>query len=538
VQRELGRVAEAAGDLGGTPLRLPDVRALLGDRLGGRPTRANFRTGTLTVCTMVPMRSVPHRVVALVGLDDGVFPRVGAVDGDDVLARRPCTGERDPRSEDRQLLLDAVLAATETLVVTYTGANEYSGQPRPPAVPLGELLDALDATADAGDLPGAGGARARVSAAVTVRHPLQPFDARNVTPGALVPAHAFTFDRTALAGASAAAGPRTAPAPFLAGPLGPRPSDASDVELDDLAAFLKHPVRDFLRSRLDVALAQEEEPVSDGLPVEVDNLAQWAVGDRVLHDLLAGVDPDRARQQEWRRGVLPPGRLGWRTLAGIVDKAVPLAGAARALRTVEAGAVDVDVDLGGGRRLRGTVPEVYGDRLVPVSYSRLGPTHRLQSWLRLLALSAADPDRNWTAHTLGRPGNSRSRESHGLSLLGPLDDYTARDLLRTLVDLRDRGRCEPLPLPLKASFTYARQRRTRASTAEALHKAGWDWNDGRFPGEQSDAAHQRVWGPGADLPGLGRGPEPGEESEGETTRFGALALRLWGPLLGAEQGTW
>ena len=60
---------------------------------------------------MVPMRSVPHRVVCLLGLDDGVFPRAGSVDGDDVLARDPMTGERDVRSEDRQLFLDAILAA-------------------------------------------------------------------------------------------------------------------------------------------------------------------------------------------------------------------------------------------------------------------------------------------------------------------------------------------------------------------------------------------------------------------------------------------
>ena len=109
-------------------MRLPDIRALLERHLAGRPTRANFRTGTLTVCTMVPMRSVPHRVVCLVGLDDGVFPRLGVVDGDDALARDPMTGERDIRSEDRQLLLDAIGAATEKLVITYTGANEYSGQ--------------------------------------------------------------------------------------------------------------------------------------------------------------------------------------------------------------------------------------------------------------------------------------------------------------------------------------------------------------------------------------------------------------------------
>ena len=109
LERELARAA--AGDRGDRgsdiELRLADVRALLGSRLAGRPTRANFRTGTLTVCTMVPMRSVPHRVVCLLGLDDGVFPRAGFVDGDDVLARRPRTGEREGRSEDRQLLLDA-----------------------------------------------------------------------------------------------------------------------------------------------------------------------------------------------------------------------------------------------------------------------------------------------------------------------------------------------------------------------------------------------------------------------------------------------
>ena len=142
--RELAMILDSAARRGearssdcGTPLLLADVRQLLAHRLGGRPTRANFRTGTLTVCTMVPMRSVPHRVVCLLGLDDGVFPRTGSVDGDDVLARNPMTGERDVRSEDRQLFLDAILAAEETLVVTYTGANEHTGAPRPPAVPLG-----------------------------------------------------------------------------------------------------------------------------------------------------------------------------------------------------------------------------------------------------------------------------------------------------------------------------------------------------------------------------------------------------------------
>ncbi len=115
-------VSEAAGNT--AELALTELRTLLADRLKGRPTRANFRTGHLTICTLVPMRSVPHRVVCLLGLDDGVFPRKTPRDGDDLLLDDPHIGERDARTEDRQLLLDALMAATDRLIVTYTGNDE------------------------------------------------------------------------------------------------------------------------------------------------------------------------------------------------------------------------------------------------------------------------------------------------------------------------------------------------------------------------------------------------------------------------------
>ena len=120
------------------------MRALLADRLRGRPTRANFRTGHLTVCTLVPMRSVPHRVVCLLGLDDGAFPRRPRRDGDDLMLDDPYVGDRDPRTEDRQMLLDALMAATERLIITYSGHDERTNLRRPPAVPVGELLDIVD----------------------------------------------------------------------------------------------------------------------------------------------------------------------------------------------------------------------------------------------------------------------------------------------------------------------------------------------------------------------------------------------------------
>ena len=205
LQRVLDELVAESGDAPPAELAPAEIRALLARRLEGRPTRANFRTGHLTVCTLQPMRSVPHRVVCLLGLDDGAFPRKAPRDGDDLMLDHPHLGERDPRSEDRQLLLDALLAAGERLIVTFSGNDERTNAPRPPAVPVGELLDAIDATVRC-----EGGEPARER--VVIRHPLQPFDPRNFIAGTVAGAEPWSFDAAALAGAQALAGPRSSPA--------------------------------------------------------------------------------------------------------------------------------------------------------------------------------------------------------------------------------------------------------------------------------------------------------------------------------------
>ena len=523
LHRELEYVAAGAGTHAATAtLSLSDIRALLAGRLGGRPTRANFRTGTLTVCTMVPMRSVPHRVICLLGLDDGVFPRGARIDGDDVLARDPAVGERDPRGEDRQLMLDALLAATEHVVITYAGADERTGAARPPAVPLGELLDSLDDTACT-----AGGGPARDQ--VLVRHPLQPFDARNVTPGALGVPGPFSFDAAALAGAVAAASDRVPPEPFLVDAL-PAPPHG-DVDLGELIAVLVSPVRGFLRQRLDIALQYDEDEPSDSLAVELDNLEQWSIGERLLRDRLAGADEETCRQAEWRRGVLPPGPLGARTLAKILTEVEPLVTGTAALRAPGRRTVDVVAAVPSGREVRGSVPSVYDTCLVTIGYSKLGPAARLRAWISLVALAAAEPDTPWTAATIGR-GAGSPRES----TLGPIAGDDAREILTQVLDVYDRALCEPLPMAAKTSAAYAAARRSNNDAFFAAREAERQWKSDKFPGEDANAAHVRVWGTGAPLAKLlARAPGPDERWAGEPTRFGELALRLWMPLLDNER---
>ena len=503
MQREFADVLATAGPRGDTLMRLPDIRALLGRHLAGRPTRANFRTGTLTVCTMVPMRSVPHRVVCLVGLDDGVFPRLGIVDGDDVLARNPMTGERDIRSEDRQLLLDAIGAATEKLVITYTGANEYSGQDRPPAVPLAELLDTLDMTTTE-----------KVRDRLVVKHPLQPFDIRNVIPGSLIPNEPFTFDPTVRNAALASTGERKEQPPFISGPLPPAP--AGDVVLEDLVAFFRDPVKGFFRS-LDYTLPWDVDGVEDAMPVDINALEEWTVGDRMLHDMLRGMTPDEARQAEWRRGTLPPGQLGWRKATEIKDQAALLATAALHYRYADTQAYDVDIDLGAGRRLTGTVSPVFGDRLVSVTYSKLDGKHLLESWIPLLALLARDPAVDWHAVCIGRAKKGTTPREEGLGA----PDVDAADVLRELVAVYDAGRREPIPLPIKTSYAWALARHC-GDIPEQAARYRWKSSD-RYPAEDQAPAHVRAWGHGAYLSVL------------VDAGLGNYSERVWLPMLRAER---
>jgi exodeoxyribonuclease V gamma subunit len=535
LQRVLDEIVLEAGDDADVELAPAEVRALLHERLAGRPTRANFRTGHLTICTLMPMRSVPHRVICLLGLDDGAFPRKAPRDGDDLMLDDPHVGERDPRSEDRQLLLDALMAATERLIITYTGNDERTNTPRPPAVPVGELLDAIDATVRAPD----GEARGQV----LVRHPLQPFDPRNFAPGKLGGEQAWSFDPVTLDGARALSGPRVAPQPFLTRPL-PSRNDRV-IELDDLVRFVEHPVRAFLRQRLGISVRGGVDEVEDGLPVELDGLQRWGVGQRLLEARLAGVKGNTAIKAEIARGTLPPGVLGEPVIRAVYPLVEAIVAAARAVAPggPTAEPLDVRLTLADGRLLSGTVSGLSGDVLLSTTYSRVAAKHRLAAWVRLLALIAAHPERDLSAATVGRAGGSDDVRTALIAPVAASPDERRRvalDELTALIDLYDRGLREPLPLYCQTSAAYAA---ATASGQDAAAAADREWTSPwNFDREDRELEHQLVLGgvrTFAEL--LEIAPAEDEAGPGwatdEPSRLGRLARRLWDGLLTHEEVT-
>ena len=162
--------AELAGFSGTLPQ--PIVIQHLQHFLGSQ-SQAGFLRGGITFCSMVPMRSLPFKVICLLGLNDGDFPRNTKAAAFDLIARHPQKGDRARRDDDRYLFLEAIISAREILYLSYVGRNISNDDILAPSALLSELIDTLAAMS--------GQRSSELAEHFVVQHPLQPFSHRYFT---------------------------------------------------------------------------------------------------------------------------------------------------------------------------------------------------------------------------------------------------------------------------------------------------------------------------------------------------------------------
>ncbi len=494
-------------------LSLADVRRMLAERLGGAPRRPDFFRGGITVSSLTPLRGVPFRLVAVLGMDDGGFSASGA-DGDDLAAAAPFVGDRDERAEARQALLEALLAAGDALLVTRTGFNVVTNQAVPPGVPLVELREAAIAAV-------APEHRETFGRRFEIEHPRQVFDARNFVAGEVLGSIPWSFDSVARHGAVARTGERSVRPPFLATPLEEERHEV--VDLGDLQRMLEHPVRGFLRGCLKLHLPREIEITSDDLPTTLEALDAWKVGERLLEATLEGVGFDEWLHREAARGTMPAGALGIRAVEQVSDTVNELVASALELGYVagEATLHPIDVTLDDRTRLVGTVRLERSDQPGPmsVSYSRIKPKRTVAPWLDLLALTADEPGVEWRSVIVNKAatGPKIQRLVYRMSGTGPEERRDrARAALQVAVECYRRAHTEPIPLFSSLS------KKLHAGEAKPS-----DWENYQGFADGDDTANALVFGE-HDYASLLEIPvEPSDPSGPEAGRVARYARWLW-----------
>lgn len=240
------------------PIPLSLLRDELTQRLDQERISQHFLAGPVNICTLMPMRSIPFKVVCLLGMNDGVYPRALAPLGFDLMSQQPQRGDRSRRDDDRYLFLEALISAQQMLYISYIGHSIQDNSERFPSVLVQELVDYIG---QSHYLPGdeavnCDKSEQNVKAHITHCHSRMPFDPTN-----FVENEQQSYAREWL---PAAKNSGIAHSDFIQ-ELEPRPIET--LTFEQLQRFWAHPVRAFFQQRLQVNFRSEDSEIPDAEPL-------------------------------------------------------------------------------------------------------------------------------------------------------------------------------------------------------------------------------------------------------------------------------
>jgi exodeoxyribonuclease V gamma subunit len=404
------------------------VTAWLEGILVERKSASGFLRGQLTFCSMLPMRSIPFRVIALLGMNQGEFPKIDRHPTFDLLAQHFRKGDRSRRADDRYQFLEIILAARERLIVTFVGQSIGGNEIIPPSVAVSELLEVLEQSYGLTGL--------------ITRHPLQSFSYRYYDGSPDL----FSFSEAHLETAKALSARGRAPSVSEAWwPCGQKDQEdrepADIVELSELFGFFQHPQRYFMRRQLDLyfngieALAEEREPFAP------DRLESYALDHDWIREKLRGrelcLEKIRA-QGRWLPGAV--GDLAFARRQQLLD---PFVERIRALRPGDL-LLDLPVDFRLDQcRLVGKLGHRYEHANLLYRYAELKGKDLLSALLHHLVANRLEP-----------------RTTVLLSIDDQLvltPDMAGTEFLAQWLDLFRRGCHQPDAFFVEAALAYVRQ---------------------------------------------------------------------------------
>ena len=459
------------------------LRDELASKLDQERISQRFLAGPINFCTLMPMRSIPFKVVCLLGMNDGVYPRTLPPLGFDLMAQKVERGDRSRRDDDRYLFLEALLSAQEHLYISYIGRSIQDNSERYPSVLVTELLEYISQSycLKGDESLTADQSAERVTKHLLCWHPRTPFDANNFEAG---------NEHQSFAAEWLPAASRQGDEVLdFNQPL--EPVAMTEVTLENLLRFYRHPIKAFFQMRLNVSFVLEETELSDEEPFILDNLDRYQFNTQLLNTLIEEQDPAQLFTRVRASGGLPYGPFGEIYWQKQLEEMTELADSVRSERQ-EYGSVELDLSVG-DIKLTGWLHQVQDNGLLRWRPAALLARDGLLLWIEHLAYCAS-----------GGKGDSRMYGRGATAWrFAAMPAERATQHLQDLINGYLEGMSEPLILLNKSGWAWLSQCFDKDTGAvshdeEKLEKArnkllqAWQ-GDIRVPGEGADPYIQRVF---------------------------------------------
>lgn len=438
----------------------PVVKSYLKSKLEQNSYGAGFLTGGVTFCAMLPMRSIPFKIICLVGMNNDAYPRDFQPLNFDLIAKYPRAGDRSRRNDDKYLFLESIISARKQLYISYVGQSIQDNSILPPSVLVSELLETIENCF-------AGPDKTELEKIVT-RHRLQPFSPWYFRGGTGL----FSYSaENMLAGTHQKEGTL----PFVAARIPLSPEEAAEwqnLDLDSLCQFFGNPARFFIQKRLGMVLEDNSSLIEDRENFVLVALEKYLVEQNLLQARMSESDLVDFKPVQKALGQLPHGHVGdyhYNEMSIEVENFISKI--ARFTARVPGNPLEIDLHLS-GFELRGRISEIAESGVVTVRYARRKISDILTSWIYHLVLCCqAPPDHPHISFLICKDSALK---------FDPVPQSNI--LLENLLDLFRRGLEQPIHFYPDTSHEYARYKLVKSTSDQAaLAKAGIKWRGGEGP---------------------------------------------------------
>ena len=362
-------------------LEFESIRFYIGQRLDKLSFGSGFMTGGVTFCAMLPMRSIPFKVICLLGMNSDAFPREAQPLTFDLVAKHPRPGDRSRRDDDKYLFLESIISARSKLYISYVGQSIKDNSRIPPSVLVSELLDTIETGYEV--------LGKNILTHLVTDHRLQAFSAQYFKKdGGLFSYSEENRDAAAFLHKNEAATPlisRTLPLT----PLEKEELHLLDIEM--LLQFFSNPIRFLLQHRLGIYLEETPGLTKRREDFELDFLDQYLVGQNLLDARMEGRDLNNYRSIQVAMGQLPHGEVGtfhFNELSNDVERFVSKIESLKDRKI--SGPLEARIELGESI-LQARLPEIYDCGLLQVRYAKQRAQDLLRSWIYHLVFCEAAP---------------------------------------------------------------------------------------------------------------------------------------------------
>jgi|GEM_PF-1478220 len=449
------------------------VEEYFSSHLKNTVTTGGYLEGKITFCSIIPMRSIPYKIVCLIGLNDSTFPRINKPMEFDLMAQYPKKGDRSPKDSDRYLFLETLMSAREKLYISYIGQSIKDNSEIPPSPLISEILEYINTIAP--------------DSSVFIKHKLHPFSREYFTGDRQL--KSYSKKNYSLAAYTQKPEGKDASKDILRCNFKNRLSADVRIDLANLVDFYMNPIRHYFVYSLETYPEDLLGDNYDTEPPKLDNLSKTIINNNMLNELFyndTNITPQRLFQYFRKKGDIPPANYGdfleVNSEHMVNAFAFKLNEYKQSFRQ-ETVAVNLDV-LNKNFLVSATLPLSDKGQIL-FKTSTLKPKDKIRAWLHHVVLNYAIAKNSLThienvetffyaedcTLSFGNPSFQYRDKEHFLWL----ENY-----LKKIIKLYLSGKSHPIALMPEFAYHYVKKLNSNKLSKNDFNKGWWSYNIFKF----------------------------------------------------------